>query len=126
MEDQKKVKNLGGTMRLGAYQCKLDPESISYNLYQQDLVSERHRHRYEFNNDYYDRFEEAGMRIAGINPAENLVEIIELKDHPWFVGVQFHPEYKSTVKKPHPLFVGFVKAAMDYKQALKEEPAATV
>lgn len=123
MEDQKKVKNLGGTMRLGAYLCKLDPESISYNLYNQELVSERHRHRYEFNNDYFDQFEEAGMRIAGINPAENLVEIIELKDHPWFVGVQFHPEYKSNVKTPHPLFVGFVKAAMDYKQSLKQEAA---
>jgi CTP synthase len=121
MEDQKEVKNLGGTMRLGAYKCKLDPESISFSLYQQDEVSERHRHRYEFNNDYYDRFEEAGMRLAGINPEENLVEIIELKDHPWFVGVQFHPEYKSNVKKPHPLFVGFVKAAMDYKHSTKQE-----
>jgi CTP synthase len=126
MEDQKKVKNLGGTMRLGAYQCKLDPESISYSLYKQDVVSERHRHRYEFNNDYFDRFEKAGMRLAGINPAENLVEIIELKDHPWFVGVQFHPEYKSYVKTPHPLFVGFVKAAMEHKLSLKKTKATTV
>lgn len=125
MEDQKKVKNLGGTMRLGAYQCKLDRDSISYGLYQQDIVSERHRHRYEFNNDYFDQFEEAGMRLAGINPAENLVEIIELKDHPWFVGVQFHPEYKSNVKTPHPLFVGFVKAAMDYNHSLKKEAVTT-
>lgn len=117
MEDQKKVKNLGGTMRLGSYNCKLDKESISYSLYEQDMVSERHRHRYEFNNNYREDFEAAGMRLAGINPDEDLVEIIELKDHPWFVGVQFHPEYKSTVKKPHPLFVGFVKAAMEYKHA---------
>jgi CTP synthase len=117
MESQKKVENLGGTMRLGAYDCVLDPDSISHSLYNKDMVSERHRHRYEFNNDYREKFEKAGMRLAGINPEEDLVEIIELKDHPWFVGVQFHPEYKSYVKTPHPLFVGFVKAAMEYKHA---------
>ncbi len=115
MEDQKKIKNMGGTMRLGAYNCKLDKESVSYEEYQEEFVSERHRHRYEFNNDYREKFEKAGMRLAGINPEEDLVEIIELKNHPWFIGVQFHPEYKSTVKHPHPLFVGFVKAAIDYK-----------
>ena len=117
MESQKDVEDMGGTMRLGSYNCKLDPDSISYGLYQQDLISERHRHRYEFNNDYREQFEAAGVRLAGINPEENLVEIIELEDHPWFVGVQFHPEYKSNVKTPHPLFVGFVKAAMTYKHA---------
>jgi CTP synthase len=94
--------------------------------YGKSEISERHRHRYEFNNDYFDRFEKAGMRLAGINPAENLVEIIELKDHPWFVGVQFHPEYKSYVKTPHPLFVGFVKAAMEHKLSLKKTKATTV
>ena len=94
-------------MRLGAYNCKLDKESVSYEEYQEEFISERHRHRYEFNNDYREKFEKAGMRLAGINPEEDLVEIIELKNHPWFIGVQFHPEYKSTVKHPHPLFVGF-------------------
>lgn len=126
MEDQKKIKKMGGTMRLGAYKCKLDTDSISYSLYKQDIVSERHRHRYEFNNDFYDRFEKAGMRLAGINPEENLVEIIELKNHPWFVGVQFHPEYKSNVKTPHPLFVGFVKAAMKHKKDQKKEELSAV
>lgn len=116
MEDQKKIKNMGGTMRLGAYNCKLDKESLSFLEYQEEFISERHRHRYEFNNDYRDKFEKAGMRLAGINPEEDLVEIVELKDHPWFIGVQFHPEYKSTVKHPHPLFVGFIRAAIDYKQ----------
>jgi CTP synthase len=119
MEDQKEVKNLGGTMRLGSYNCMLAPESISSSLYREDMVRERHRHRYEFNNAYREQFEKNGMRLAGINPEEDLVEIIELKDHPWFVGVQFHPEYKSNVKDPHPLFVGFVRAAMDYKHVKK-------
>ncbi len=117
MEDQKKIKNLGGTMRLGAYNCRLNKSSLTYAEYGTEMISERHRHRYEFNNEFRERFEEAGMRLAGINPEEDLVEIIELKDHPWFVGVQFHPEYKSTVKNPHPLFVGFVKAALAYKNA---------
>jgi CTP synthase len=121
MEEQKKIKNLGGTMRLGSYDCSLDPASISYKLYDQEEVSERHRHRYEFNNEYREDFEAKGMRLAGINPDKDLVEIIELMDHPWFVGVQFHPEYKSNVKRPHPLFVGFVRAAIDYKHALKEK-----
>ena len=119
MEDQKKIKNLGGTMRLGAYNCVLDEDSVSYSAYGVTAIRERHRHRYEFNNAYREKFEKNGMRLAGINPEEDLVEIIELKDHPWFVGVQFHPEYKSTVMKPHPLFVGFVKAAIDYKEANK-------
>jgi CTP synthase len=115
MDEQKDIKNLGGTMRLGAYNCKIDKDSLSYLEYKQEFISERHRHRYEFNNQFREKFEEAGVRLAGINPEKDLVEIIELKDHPWFIGVQFHPEYKSTVKNPHPLFVGFVKAAIDYK-----------
>jgi CTP synthase len=116
MEEQKAIKNLGGTMRLGAYNCKLNKDSVSYAAYGETAIRERHRHRYEFNNEYKDRFEKNGMRIAGINPEKNLVEIIELEDHPWFVGVQFHPEYKSTVMNPHPLFVDFVKASLAHKK----------
>jgi CTP synthase len=112
MDEQKNVENMGGTMRLGAYNCKLVHGSKSYDVYQEDVVAERYRHRFEFNNDYRQRFEEAGMKIAGVNPEKDLVEIIELENHPWFVGVQFHPEYKSTVKRPHPLFVGFVGAVV--------------
>ena len=115
MEEQKEIKDMGGTMRLGSYECILDKNSKSFEVYQKDLISERHRHRFEFNNKYRELFEASGMRLAGINPKEDLVEIIELVDHPWFVGVQFHPEYKSTVRYPHPLFVGFIKAAIDYK-----------
>ena len=117
MEDQKIIENLGGTMRLGAYNCNLNKGSLSYSVYGKVAIRERHRHRYEFNNEYRDRFEKNGMRLAGINPEEDLVEIIELKDHPWFVGVQFHPEYKSTVMNPHPLFVDFVKASLAHKKA---------
>ncbi|OFY49219.1 MAG: CTP synthase [Bacteroidetes bacterium GWF2_41_31] len=119
MEEQKSVKNLGGSMRLGSYDCELKKDSLVYGLYETNIIKERHRHRYEFNNEYRIRFEENGMAITGINPQEDLVEIIELKDHPWFIGVQFHPEYKSTVKQPHPLFVGFVKAAGEYHQSQK-------
>ena len=106
---------MGGTMRLGAYDCQLDKKSKTFVAYQQEMVSERHRHRFEFNNKYRAEFEKSGMRLAGINPKEDLVEISELKDHPWFVGVQFHPEYKSTVRYPHPLFVDFIKAAINYR-----------
>jgi CTP synthase len=117
METQKKISGLGGTMRLGAYDCKLTDDSFAYRAYQKKEVRERHRHRYEFNNKYREDFIKNGMRIAGINPQEDLVEIIELTNHPWFVGVQFHPEYKSTVAKPHPLFVGFVKASLEHKHS---------
>jgi CTP synthase len=115
MDDQKSVTNKGGTMRLGAYPCKLKKGSISSAAYGRSEISERHRHRYEFNNDYLSTFEEAGMYPAGINPVSGLVEIIELKDHPWFMGVQFHPEYKSTVAVPHPIFSSFVKAVVNEK-----------
>ena len=111
MEEQKGVLEKGGTMRLGAYPCKLKKDSIAYKAYGKTLVSERHRHRYEFNNAYSEKYEKAGMIATGINPDSQLVEIIELPSHRWFVGVQFHPEYKSTVANPHPLFVAFVKAA---------------
>ncbi|MCF8349169.1 MAG: CTP synthase [Bacteroidales bacterium] len=119
MENQKQISGLGGSMRLGSYKCELREDSLAIGLYKQKMISERHRHRYEFNNEYRSRFEENGMALTGINPQEDLVEIIEYKDHPWFVGVQFHPEYKSTVKQPHPLFIGFVKAAGIYHQSKK-------
>ena len=114
MEMQKKIAGLGGTMRLGSYPCKLKTNSHIYQIYQQENITERHRHRYEFNNEYMEVYRNAGMRPVGINEKDNLVEIIELFEHPWFIGVQFHPEYKSTVARPHPLFVSFVKAAKEY------------
>lgn len=114
MEEQKKVSNMGGTMRLGAQACDLDEESKAYKVYKRKHISERHRHRFEFNNLYLEDLKNAGLRPSGINPDTGLVEIVEIDSHPWFMGVQFHPEYKSTVANPHPLFVGFVKAAAEY------------
>lgn len=119
MEDQKKISGLGGTMRLGAYPCHLTKDSKAFEIYQHEDISERHRHRYEFNNEYKERYREAGMIPVGLNEKDDLVEIMELKDHPFFIGVQFHPEYKSTVASPHPLFVNFVAAAMKYAAAAK-------
>lgn len=116
MEEQKQVKQKGGTMRLGAYPCKLRKNSKIFQAYGKTLISERHRHRYEFNNLYLEQIEQAGMIASGLNPDSNLVEAIELIDHPWFVGVQYHPELKSTVMTPHPLFIRFVKAAMENKE----------
>lgn len=113
MEEQKGVTEKGGTMRLGSYPCILRKDSKVLQAYGQQEISERHRHRYEFNNKYLESFEKAGLVASGINPDTDLVEIVELTNHPWFVGVQFHPEYSSTVEKPHPLFVQFVKAALD-------------
>lgn len=115
MESQKEITHKGGTMRLGAWDCKLLKDSHIYEAYGKENISERHRHRYEFNNDYKEILEKAGMRCTGVNPDTGLVEVIELQDHPWFVGVQYHPEYKSTVANPHPLFVAFVKAVLKYK-----------
>ncbi len=112
MEEQKAVEDKGGTMRLGAYACKVSEGSTAYAVYKKKDITERHRHRYEFNNAYLDDYKKAGMIATGTNPQTKLVEIVEVKDHPWFVGVQFHPEYRSTVARPHPLFVHFVKAAM--------------
>jgi CTP synthase len=114
MEDQKKVTRKGGTMRLGEYPCVIQKSTRTFSIYGKQKIFERHRHRYEFNNKYLKEFETGGMLAAGINPDNNLVEIIELKNHPWFIGVQFHPEYKSTVENPHPLFVRFVRAALDH------------
>ena len=118
MEEQKSITNMGGTMRLGAWDCKLDENSKVYDAYKIDMISERHRHRYEFNNEYLEQLTKAGIKITGVNPKTGLVEIIELPDHPWFVGVQYHPEYKSTVLNPHPLFVAFVEAAFQFKKSL--------
>lgn len=112
MEEQKKIKNKGGTMRLGSYTCDLKKGSKAAAIYGKTRITERHRHRYEFNNKYLEQFEKAGMIASGINPENNLVEIIELKNHPFFVGGQFHPELKSTVDNPHPLFVNFVAASI--------------
>lgn len=114
MEEQKGITEKGGTMRLGSYACHLDPNSRAYNAYQSENINERHRHRYEFNNNYREALERAGLRATGINPDTGLVEVVEIPTHPWFVGVQFHPEYKSTVQNPHPLFVDFVKAALQF------------
>jgi CTP synthase len=113
MEEQKNVLEKGGTMRLGAYPCRIDKKSNAYKAYGETMIEERHRHRYEFNDKYFDDFKNAGMVPVGINPETNLVEIVEIPSHKWFVGVQFHPEYRSTVVKPHPLFVSFVKAALE-------------
>ena len=125
MEEQKTITDMGGTMRLGAWDCELSSNSIVRSVYNSDLIDERHRHRYEFNNTYLEQFEEAGMITTGKNPKTGLVEIIELPSHRWFVGVQYHPEYKSTVLSPHPLFVAFVKACLNYKQAdVKKELTA--
>jgi CTP synthase len=116
MEEQKKISNKGGTMRLGAYDCKIKKGSKAFAAYGETLIQERHRHRYEFNNKYLDQIEQAGLKAIGVNPGSNLVEIVELKDHPWFVGVQYHPELKSTVLNPHPLFVKFVEAALERRK----------
>ncbi len=112
MKEQKKITQKGGTMRLGAYPCVLAEDSLAAKAYGTTQISERHRHRYEFNNAYREQMEAAGLKATGINPESGLVEIVELQNHPWFVGVQFHPELKSTVENPHPLFVAFVEASL--------------
>lgn len=120
MDQQKEVTAKGGTMRLGAYKCNLQPNTNAAAAYGDLKITERHRHRYEFNNEYLEDYEKAGMMATGLNPDGGLVEIVELADHPWFVGVQFHPEYRSTVAQPHPLFVSFVKAAIKEAQLVEE------
>jgi len=119
---------MGGTMRLGEYPCVLQPNSKALEAYHGTLeISERHRHRYEFNNAYLTKFEEAGMLATGVNPDSNLVEVVEIPDHPYFVASQFHPEYASTVLNPHPLFVSFVKAAVAHDEieaSSSEAPSA--
>ena len=112
LEAQKNISHMGGTMRLGAYPCKIEEGTLAFQIYGKKEISERHRHRYEFNNEYSKQFTAAGMVLSGVNPDAGLIEIIELPAHPFFIGVQFHPEYKSTVENPHPLFVSFIKAAL--------------
>ena len=114
MAEQKNITNMGGTMRLGAYPCKVNEDSNLYRAYGETMISERHRHRYEFNNAYLDEFQKHGMKVTGVNPDTNLVEVVEVEGHPWYVASQYHPEYKSTVAKPHPMFVGFVKAMLEF------------
>ena len=116
MKKQKKIINKGGTMRLGSFPCKIKSKSRTKAAYKTNLTNERHRHRYEFNNDYLKDFEKSGMIATGVNPKSKLVEIIEIPEHPWFVGVQFHPEYKSTVSNPHPLFIDFIKSCLNNKK----------
>ena len=103
-------------MRLGAWDCILFEGSLAHSVYKKKTISERHRHRYEFNENYKTQIESNGMIATGVNPDTGLVEIVEIEDHPWFVGVQYHPEYKSTVANPHPLFKAFIKAALDYQK----------
>ena len=124
MEEQKKLKNLGGTMRLGAYDCHVKENSLLHDVYEKDIISERHRHRFEFNNDYIDDFEKHGIVFSGKNIKNNLMETIEYSQHPWFVGVQYHPEYKSTVVNPHPLFINFVKAGLKHHDKTLAIPAS--
>ena len=116
MEEQKKINMMGGTMRLGAYPCEIKPGTLAYNIYGKTLISERHRHRFEFNDNYLEQFETNGMIASGVNPDSSLVEIMEVKNHPFFIGVQYHPELKSTVEKPAPLFVHFIAAAKNYNE----------
>lgn len=123
MDEQKEIQHKGGTMRLGTYNCSLDPNSKLSHIYGNTIIQERHRHRYEFNNDYLEAFQKAGMLPVGKNPETGLVEVIELENHPFYIGTQFHPEYKSTVENPHPLFVAFIKAAKTQQEALKDQTA---
>jgi CTP synthase len=116
MEEQKSITNKGGTMRLGSYPCKLSKDSLAYKIYGSEMITERHRHRWEFNNKYLEQLKAAGLKPSGINPETNLVEIVEIPSHPFFIGVQYHPELKSTVENPHPIFVHFIKAAKEFAQ----------
>ena len=121
MEDQKNISNMGGTMRLGAYGCVLREDSRTYNIYKEQCIKERHRHRYEFNSDYIAEYEQHGMQCVGRNPESDLVEIVEIPNLTWYIGTQFHPEYQSTVLKPHPLFLDFVRTVTEKK---KETPTS--
>ena len=114
MEEQKDITQKGGTMRLGAWDCTLENDSLAFQIYGVHTISERHRHRYEFNGRYLEELKKAGLNPSGVNPKTGLVEVVEIKNHPFFIGVQYHPEYKSTVANPHPIFVNFVKAAVNH------------
>lgn len=121
MEEQKNITNMGGTMRLGAYECVLRQNSRVFNIYKKEHIQERHRHRYEFNNDFLKEYERSGMQCVGRNPESDLVEIVEILGLKWYIGTQFHPEYQSTVLHPHPLFVDFVKTAIENKAAAEKK-----
>ncbi|MFH1453659.1 MAG: CTP synthase [Armatimonadota bacterium] len=121
LTEQKSITDMGGTMRLGAYTCKIKKGTSAYKAYKKEVIEERHRHRYEFNNFFKEKLEKAGLIISGINPKRNLVEIIEIKNHPWFTAVQFHPEFKSRPNKPHPLFKDFIKAACTRAEKTNKE-----
>lgn len=125
MKDQKDVSNKGGTMRLGAYPCRIKKDTLAHKIYGKTNISERHRHRYEFNNKYLKEFDEKGLVATGINPDNNLVEMVEMPSHPFYIGVQFHPELKSTVMNPHPIFVNFVAAALAYSTQKRSVGALT-
>jgi CTP synthase len=117
MPEQRDIDEKGGTMRLGLYPCKIKPGSKAELIYNDELIYERHRHRYEVNNEFRETLEEKGLVLSGLSPSEKLVEIVELENHPWFVGVQFHPEFKSRPNRPHPLFKGFITAALEKKNS---------
>jgi CTP synthase len=119
LEEQRRTTEMGGTMRLGAYLCSLKKNTVAHQIYNRKKVQERHRHRYEFNNRFREKFSEKGMIFSGIYREKNLVEIVELKNHPWFIGVQFHPEFKSKPDRPHPLFRSFIEAALRRKSPHK-------
>jgi len=121
MHDQKNIEDKGGTMRLGSYKCRLKVDSKAHEAYKKKVIYERHRHRYELNNDYRDKLEKAGLIVTGINPDKNLAEIVEIKDHPWFVAVQFHPEFKSRPDRPHPLFRDFIGASIKHSSSAKRK-----
>ncbi len=126
MEEQKKIKMMGGTMRLGAYPCSIVKDSLAYKIYGETNISERHRHRFEFNNDYLEQMESAGLKATGTNTETSLIEIVELPTHPFFIGVQFHPELKSTVERPAPLFVSFIAAAKEYNDKVGSRKSASL
>jgi CTP synthase len=115
MPEQHDIEEMGATMRLGLYPCKLEKGSLTRKIYGKELIYERHRHRYEFNNFFREKLSEKGLSIIGLSPSEKLVEIIEIKGHPWFVGVQFHPEFKSRPNRPHPLFADFIRASLEIR-----------
>ena len=121
MEEQKSISNLGGTMRLGAYDCVLRPDSRAAEAYGATEISERHRHRFEFNEDFRKQFEDAGMKCVGENPASHLVEVVELPEKRWFIGTQYHPEYSSTVLSPNPIFRSFIDAAIKYSETKEKK-----
>ena len=119
MEEQKQLEKMGGTMRLGSYQCDIEQNTLLHQIYSKKTIHERHRHRFEFNNQFKNEFESNGMIFSGKNLKNNLMETIEIPSHPWFIGVQYHPEYKSTVENPHPIFLGLIQAGLNHAESIK-------